>query len=251
MKIKSLQIVIAQLLLALFVSACGTGESLEPTEAVAVDMIYSQVALTLTASNPTMTVTSAPTSTSMPTVVILPTSLLSLTTPAVGSVLYSSASSGAVGCDNSAYVSDVTIPDGTILTPESTFTKTWRLQNTGSCDWTTSYSIVFYSGDAMTGTTTFLGDAVSVGSSGDISVEMTAPSTAGSYTGYWRLQNVTGTSFGEIVYVQIVVSGSVSTPTATSEEATSTPTAVITESTSTPVPTNTPEPTATEIPPSS
>ncbi|MBI2332298.1 MAG: hypothetical protein HYU84_09110, partial [Chloroflexi bacterium] len=139
-------------------------------------------------------------------------------------------------------------PDGTVLTPGSAFTKTWSLQNTGSCDWTTSYSIVFYSGNSMSGATTALSAAVSPGGSTDVSVSLTAPSTSGSYTGYWRLQNASGTSFGEAVYVQIAVSGSTPTPTSTStatdeseEEATSTPT-------STTSPTETPVPTATETP---
>lgn len=90
---------------------------------------------------------------------------------------------------------------------------------------------------------------MSSGGSASISVELIAPTTAGSYTGYWRLQNASGVSFGEAIYVQIVVSGSTATttytPTATSEEeATSTPTPT-TEPTSTTEPTATPEPTET------
>lgn len=240
------------MLLAWLVSACGADASSDGTQEINLDQIYTQVALTVTAQAPAATVTSAsPPSISIPTLAILPTSILNLTTPTTSLVSYSSGASGAVGCDNSAYVSDVTIPDGTTLTPGSTFTKTWSLQNTGSCNWTTSYSIVFYSGNSMSGATTALSDTVSVGSSGNVSVELTAPSTAGSYTGYWRLQNSSGTSFGESVYVQIVVSGSTSTPTSTptvtseDEEATNTPT---TEPTTTTAPTNTTEPTATETP---
>src|SRR5690349_12154805 len=40
-------------------------------------------------------------------------------------------------CDSAAYVKDVTIPDGTIFSPGAQFTKTWRLQNIGTCTWTT------------------------------------------------------------------------------------------------------------------
>ncbi|MBI3169038.1 MAG: hypothetical protein HYZ22_11200 [Chloroflexi bacterium] len=209
--------------------------------------IYTQVALTLSAQAPLASATSMPTLTSFPTIASLPTSLRT-STPASSSASYVSTGSNAVGCDNSAYLSDVTIPDGTVLTPGSAFTKTWSLQNTGSCDWTTSYSIVFYSGNSMSGATTALSAAVSPGGSTDVSVSLTAPSTSGSYTGYWRLQNASGTSFGEAVYVQIAVSGSTPTPTSTStatdeseEEATSTPT-------STTSPTETPVPTATETP---
>ena len=106
----------------------------------------------------------------------------------------------------------------------------------------------------MSGSTTLLSDTVPAGGSTNVSVEMTAPTTAGSYTGYWRLQNASGVSFGEAVYVQIVVSGSTSTPTATStaaseEEATNTPTSTaVPTSTTEPTSTNTPEATVTETP---
>ena len=44
---------------------------------------------------------------------------------------------------------DVTIPDDTKLAPGQTFTKTWRLQNSGTCTWTTAYSMALFSGEAM------------------------------------------------------------------------------------------------------
>ena len=43
----------------------------------------------------------------------------------------------------------VTVPDGTVFNPGDTFTKTWRLENTGSCAWTTGTALVFTSGDLM------------------------------------------------------------------------------------------------------
>ncbi len=241
------------LLATLLLSACGAEATATPSEEVSIDGVYTSVAMTLAAQSVASTPTPLPVSTSTKVPVA---TLISLSTSTPLANLVSSPNSGisgAVGCDNSTYLSDVTIPDGTVLTPGETFTKTWSLQNAGACSWTTSYSIVFYSGNAMSGVTTALSESVSAGGSINVSVEMTAPSTAGSYTGYWRLQNASGTSFGEAVYVQIVVSGSTSTPTttptATSEddEATSTPTAT-TAPTSTTAPTDTPEPTATETP---
>lgn len=236
--------------LALALSACGAEESVATADEITVDAIYTQVALTLSAQPPVATSTLAPTLTSMPTIAILPTGMKTATVIS-GTTYNISSSSNAVGCDNSAYVSDVTIPDGTVLTPGAAFTKTWSLQNTGSCEWTTSYSMVFYSGNSMSGATTSLSASVSAGSSSNISVEMTAPTATGSYTGYWRLQNASGVAFGESVYVQIVVSGSTSTPTstptATSVVTTSAP-ASTTEPTATTQPTNTSEPAVTETP---
>lgn len=235
MKIKWVSV----LLLALLLVACGAGED-ELASEETVNSIYTQVAMTLSAQPALATSTAMPTFTAFPTlasVLLNPATI----TPASNPVSSNSTGSSAVGCDNSAYISDVTIPDGTTLTPGATFTKTWSLQNTGTCDWTTSYSIAFYSGNVMSGVTTTLSEAVAVTSSGNISVVLTAPSSTGSYTGYWRLQNASGTSFGQSVYVQILVSGSSSTVTTTPTSTTEVEDATVT-------PTDTPEPTATETP---
>src|SRR5215813_2600058 len=50
--------------------------------------------------------------------------------------------------DSAVFVEDVTYPDNTRLTSGEKFTKTWKLQNTGTCKWT-SYTVAFVSGDKM------------------------------------------------------------------------------------------------------
>ena len=57
-------------------------------------------------------------------------SVPNIATPTSG-VLYTYSS----GCNNAAYVSDVTVADGDDMAPGETFTKTWELLNTGSCSW--------------------------------------------------------------------------------------------------------------------
>ncbi|HCK65248.1 MAG TPA: hypothetical protein DHW49_03205, partial [Anaerolineae bacterium] len=144
--------------------------------------------------------------------------------------------SGAVGCDNSVFVSDVTIPDKTAMTPGQTFTKTWRLQNNGTCPWTTSYSVTFLSGSQMNGAATPLTVAVQPGQSGDVSVNLVAPSTAGTALGYWRLSNASGIQFGTSFYVEIVVGASGATATTGAATATSTTGAPVPSATATTAP---------------
>ncbi|MBV6449422.1 MAG: hypothetical protein MHPDNHAH_00132 [Anaerolineales bacterium] len=246
--------ILLSLLLTFVLGACNAGTA-TPSNEVSLEGISTSAALTLTALASPTTPTPLSTSTPVPTITLMSVSTV---TPFISTTVASlSGSSSATACDNAIYLSDVTIPDGTILTPGASFTKTWSLQNTGTCTWTTSYSIVYQSGDEMSGSTTSLSDSVGSGGSVEVSVDMIAPTTVGSYTGYWRLQNASGTAFGQAVYVQIVVAGSTSTvtstPTATDETDTytSTPTEVATSTpvpTETTAPTDTSEPTATETP---
>ncbi|MBE3066584.1 MAG: Ig-like domain repeat protein [Chloroflexi bacterium] len=101
-------------------------------------------------------------------------------------------------CDKAAFVTDVTIPDGTALAGGTPFTKTWRLQNVGTCTWTTSYRLVFSGGDYMGATASAFNLPTSVAPGGtiDLSVNLTAPISAGNFIGYWKLRNASGTNFG-------------------------------------------------------
>jgi hypothetical protein len=122
-------------------------------------------------------------------------------------------------CDDSAFIVDVTIPDGTKMEPGEEFIKTWSFRNTGTCRWTTEYTLAFVSGNPMDGVATFVPAPVDPGGTIEISVGLVAPSDNGTYTSNWRLKNPDGKFFGDMVYVQIVVTGGSTAATATSEEA--------------------------------
>ena len=139
-------------------------------------------------------------------------------------------------CDSALYIKDVTISDGAVFAPNTTFKKIWRIRNTGSCIWNKNLAIMFSSGNNMSGETTTINRQIVPNETADISVELTAPDNDGTYTGYWILSNDNGAAFGGFVYVQIVVS----TNTSASPLA---PTTTL-ESTATIAPTNTTEPTA-------
>ncbi|MCC6299469.1 MAG: hypothetical protein IT314_09225 [Anaerolineales bacterium] len=143
-------------------------------------------------------------------------------------------------CDRVQFIADVTVPDGTTFAPGATFTKTWRLKNVGSCAWTTSYQLAFFSGEKMNApASASFPRNVEVGQTIDISVNMAAPSAAGSYRGYWMFKNASGALFGigsqgnKPWWVDIKVSGPTVTPGGPSK---------------TPTPTQTSGPTATPMP---
>jgi hypothetical protein len=101
------------------------------------------------------------------------------------------AASATPVCDQAQFIRDVTIPDGSQVEPGASFTKTWRLKNAGACTWT-GYSLVFDSGDLMGATSPQPIGNVGPGQEVDLSVNFTAPSTAGSYRSYWRIRNSSG-----------------------------------------------------------
>lgn len=174
-----------------------------------------------------------------------PTAVVSTFTP--------SATVAAASCDRAeaGIPIDVTIPDDTQFTPGTSFVKTWRLLNSGSCTWTTGYSLVFFSGEKMGGPDVVpLNSDVAPGQVVDLSVTLTAPATPGSYQGNWMLRNPSGVLFGvgpqgnSFFWVRIVVPGGTGTPTVTpngSVTVTPTPNGSVT-------PTLTPTPTSGSTP---
>jgi len=103
-----------------------------------------------------------------------------------------------IPCNLGKFIDDVTIPDGTKFGPGDVFTKTWSLKNVGSCTWTSGYDIVFYSGDAMGAPSTvqITTGTVSPGQTVEVSVNLTAPDTAGTYRGNWQLRDPSDNIFG-------------------------------------------------------
>ncbi len=108
-------------------------------------------------------------------------------------------------CDAASFVADVTIPDNTVVGSGNTFSKTWRLKNIGTCSWTPSYAVVFISGASMSGPAVqALAGNVNPGQTVDLSVNLTAPTADGTYTGNWGLRNAAGVIFSHF-YVTIVI----------------------------------------------
>jgi len=101
-------------------------------------------------------------------------------------------------CDCAKFVDDITIPDNTPIVAGATFTKTWRLQNVGSCTWNSGYALVFISGDALSAPPTMQLTNVTVGPGQmvDISLVLTAPYSLGNHRSDWKLRNPSGYTFG-------------------------------------------------------
>ena len=104
-------------------------------------------------------------------------------------------------CDRAAagHPLDITIPDNMVLHPGQAFSKTWSLENIGSCTWTEDYAVVWFSGEQMG----FSGQrmqhiekSVVPGQSIKLTLDLIAPTEPGVHQGNWKLRNPEGDLFG-------------------------------------------------------
>jgi polysaccharide biosynthesis protein PslG len=117
---------------------------------------------------------------------------------------------GATDCLKAAFVADVTVPDRTRFDKGAAFVKTWRIRNSGTCDWPADTALTFSSGRKMGAPDSIPVGQVAVGGTQDISANMTSPSEDGNFSGLWRL-SAGGKMLTQVSVV--IVSGNPPTPT--------------------------------------
>ncbi|MBC7876401.1 MAG: hypothetical protein H7Y59_04450 [Anaerolineales bacterium] len=243
MKLQKNILLMSALILSIILSACGPSEA-ELTPTLSVEDVQTMVVSTL-ASGMTQTAIAAPTKTITPTITLVPTlaspTLGALVTP-FGTTVGTGGGGTVTSCYAMSFVSDVTIPDNTAMTQGQAFTKTWKVRNSGTCAWDAGFKFAFTSGDAMSGATFTLTQAVAANAETSLSINMTAPSKAGSIKSSWRMSTAAGQFFGDEVYVLVVVGGGAAASTATTGAPTATATTGVV------VPTATTAPTATATP---
>jgi len=103
------------------------------------------------------------------------------------------------------FVADITVEDGTSMTPQQQFVKIWKMRNEGTLAWPENTRLSFVGGDKLSSVEAVAVPVVEPGVEVDIAVDMTAPTLPGRYVGYYRLLTPDGTRFGQRVWVDIVV----------------------------------------------
>ena len=188
-------------------------QAMQTLQAQATQEYYQTVVAQLTATAPAVANTPAPNptninqlptdpvqNTEIPTVVVtqipatstqpVPTAI-----PATPTAIPPTAT--PIPCYQVKFVEDLTIPDGTKIVAGNTFTKTWRIRNSGSCTWDTRFDVTFVDGTQMTpGKVWDLTKEVKSGETVDVTIDMTAPSTVGNYQANFQMLNPNGVRFG-------------------------------------------------------
>ena len=152
------------LFIVLMISACGARA---PVETVTPTLTETQAATATEASTATETPPAQASATPIPT--------------------------NSPDCTNSAsFVADVTVPDNSGIASGTTFTKIWRVKNTGTCIWGPDYVLTHYSDEQMFAPASVPLSVTFPGQTVDISMELTASTAIGTHRGYFVIKNPAG-----------------------------------------------------------
>ena len=189
--------------MALLLSACGPGRNATPT--IGPEVIFTSAAETFAAQMATQQALATPTFTPSPLPSPIPT--IALASPLATFSLESPTPLAAVdkNCKRADWMGDITIPDQTWMDPGEKFTKTWLVQNSGTCTWSTKFKLSHKDGLDMQGLSEFVPLEVAPGTQVQISVDMRAPTSHGDYYGRWQLVDEAGVPFGDFLTVLIKV----------------------------------------------
>lgn len=82
------------------------------------------------------------------------------------------------------------------MTPGTALTQRWKIQNVGTCTWTTEYKLVWASGYLISSRSIELPAVVAPGETVELSLAIYAPESGGNISSGWLLQNPAGRQFG-------------------------------------------------------
>lgn len=210
------------LILSFLLSACNFGQEAEPTPDVgaiftaAAETVQAQFSLDLTQTAlaiPTATlpppVTPTPIATLIPTFALggstaAPAATLGIGTQTSGfpglstaTPLAALATQAGPKCRDSAFMADVTYPDGTVVEDNAWLAKVWSIQNTGTCTWDDGFSLQPITGDAKgTWVIEKTKDFVDPGEIVEIRIDIKTPSKGGEWGGCWRMKGDDDYYFG-------------------------------------------------------
>ena len=187
------RILIPVIALAVASLACSRFAGATPQPAATLNALYTSAAQTLEGMSTQAAIATQ----------LSPTSTLSLSGPTLTPIVVNTftpvpplATLPVTRCDAASFVSDVTYPDGTNVSLGGAFTKIWRLKNTGTCTWNTSYALVYVTGERFSAPAAVaMPTNVGPGQTVDLAVNLTAPNQNGPFRGFWKLRNSSNVLF--------------------------------------------------------
>lgn len=113
--------------------------------------------------------------------------------------------SPSINTPSMSFVEDVTIGEGESVPPDTQFTKTWRVQNTGAESWPPGVCLKYIGGDQFGHVSMVMVRSLDPQEISDVSVQMCSPTAPGMYQGQWRMCTATGLFYGDVIWVILSV----------------------------------------------
>lgn len=105
-----------------------------------------------------------------------------------------------------SFVDDITIQDGTSFFAGAAIDKQWLAQNSGTCNWDATYRLKWVGGSLLGAAAEQPLFPARAGTQATIRILFTAPAEAGAYESGWQAVDPDGNVFGDLIFMQIVVS---------------------------------------------
>lgn len=103
------------------------------------------------------------------------------------------------------WLSDVTLPDGSIVEAGEVLDKQWEVENSGTCNWEEGYTLRQVDGDKLGSPESMPLVPARAKTTVILRVELKAPQESGRYTAAWQAFNHNDQPFGDQVFVEFVV----------------------------------------------
>lgn len=109
-------------------------------------------------------------------------------------------------CTNGlSFLDDLTVEDDTSFPPNAPIDKQWLVQNDGTCDWNASYRLKWVGGFTLGAADEQPLFPARAGTQATLRILFISPASAGSYESAWQAVDPDGNTFGELVFMKIVV----------------------------------------------
>lgn len=115
------------------------------------------------------------------------------------------ASPTPVCTNNLVFVKDLTVPDGSQITPKAPIDKRWLVKNTGTCNWDDRYHLRLTSGKELGAVPEQALFPARSGTQATFRIQFTAPELPGTYRSGWQAFAPDDQPFGDPIFIEIVV----------------------------------------------
>lgn len=118
-----------------------------------------------------------------------------------------------LNCNNNLrFISDVTIPDGTLVMVNEHLDKRWKVENSGTCNWDKDYRLKLVAGPLLSAISEQALYPARIKTEAIIRLAFVAPDTPGVYRSAWQAYSPQGEAFGDPFFIEIVVGATSTSP---------------------------------------